>query len=190
MRGGGFPHYVLPAVPALAIMAAIEINSIHQRWTLSSKERANLGRSIFIALVVLLFLQANYVIYRDYAMYKFNQISHDDFLQDIVEDGFASQHISRYIESHTGPNDLIYLWSNNVETYYYSDRMPPIDFLWPQYFAASGSTDQIFVPQTKYVVLDKQEKIVRPQWLLDGLAANYELEIMIDDREVYRRSTH
>jgi len=189
LRGGGFPHYVLSAVPPLAFMAAIEIHATYQRWTTSSEKLANAGRGIFIALVIVLFVRSNYSIYRDYMTYKFARISHDDFLQNTVEEEFVSQQVSNYLKAHTYPDDFIYIWGIGVEPYYYADRLPPIDILWPSYVAATGSPERIFDPRTKYIVLDKHQRMERPQWLLDGLAADYDLETILEGQEFYRRRT-
>ncbi|HLO32228.1 MAG TPA: hypothetical protein VK249_23970 [Anaerolineales bacterium] len=187
LRGGGFAYYVLPVLPPLALIASIEISTAYQGWKTSSEKLANLGRGASIVLVIGLFLWSNYSIYRDYLMYKLARISYANFLQSVGEEEFASWQISNYVKAHTKPDDFIYIWGNRVESYYYADRLPPIDMLWPYYVGATGSPNRIFDPSTKYIVVDEPEKIDRPQWLLDGIAANYELETIIDDREIYRR---
>ena len=188
LRGGGFPHYVLPIVPPLALLGAVEISTAYERWKLKSAEKAaNLGRSIFVSLVVVNFLWSNHGIYRDYSMYKLGKTSHDDYIQRVVVDGFANQQISNYVKAHTDRNDFIYIWSIYVEGYYYTDRVPPIDMLWPSYVSTTGSPDRIFDERTRYIILDTPERIDRPQWLLDGLAKNYALETVIEGREIYRR---
>ena len=35
-RGGGFPHYPIPAIPPLSLMAGIEISLNYQRWKTTS----------------------------------------------------------------------------------------------------------------------------------------------------------
>jgi hypothetical protein len=145
------------------------------------------GRAAVIALVIFLFLWLNYSLYRNYAMYKLTWISHDKFLQNVYGEGFAAQQISNYLKAHTNPDDFIYLWSIHVNVYYYADRKPPIDILWPTYIGATGSPSRIFNARTKYIVLDVLKNGLNPQWLLDGLAANYELETIVDGSEIYRR---
>ncbi len=186
-RGGGFPHYCLPVIPPLALLASFEISRIYRRWGTSSERLANLGRMSAISLVVILFLWSNYNLYRDYATYKLNWISYDKFLQTVYRDGFASQQISSYVQTHTQPDDLIYLWSLHVDVYYYADRLPPIDILWPSYTGATGSPNRIFNARTKYIIVDVPKQGLPPQWLLDGLVANYELETVIEGSKVYRR---
>ncbi len=187
LRGGGYPHYVLSAIPPLALMASFEIRMAYQRWKISSVKLASAGRSVFITLVIGLFLWSNYSTYHAYMMYKFARISHDGFLQDVFPEEFDTQQISNYLKAHTDSNDLIYIWGNLVEAYYYADRLPPTDILWPAYIATTGSPERIFDPRTKYIVVDKPQRIDRPQWLLDGLAAHYDLEAIVNGQEIYRR---
>jgi hypothetical protein len=187
LRGGGFPHYVLPVVPPLALVASIGISRAYQNWRLVSEKWANLGRSVAVALVILLFFWSNFSLYREYARYKVGRISHPQFLQAVYKDGYISQQISSYLRTHTQPDDFIYLWSLYIDVYYYADRLPPIDIVWPAYASATGSPNRIFEARTKYIVVDIPRQGSLPQWLLDGLAADYELETTIEGSEIYRR---
>jgi hypothetical protein len=191
MRGGGFAHYVVPIIPPLALMGAIEVNTAYKRWKIKSPEKyARLGAGVFVALVVINFIWANYEIYSLYLNYKLGRSSYESFLRSVSEDGYASQAVAEYIQAHTNPDDFIYIWSIYVDVYYYADRTPPIDILWPSYVSATGSSERILDSRTKYIVLDKPERMDRPQWLLDGLAINYYLETTIEDREIYRLQLH
>ncbi|RPJ27660.1 MAG: hypothetical protein EHM33_07295 [Chloroflexi bacterium] len=188
MRGGGFAHYVLPVIPPLVLMAAIEINMAYQRWkTTSFKNYAVAGAGVFVALIVINFIWANYDLYSPYLNYKLGRTSHESFLRNVSADGYASQTVTEYITAHTTPNDFIYIWSIYVDVYYYADRTPPVDILWPSYVAATGSPERIFDPHTKYIILDTPQRMDRPQWLLAGLAANYDLKTTLEGREIYRR---
>lgn len=189
LRGGGFAHYVLPVIPPLALMAAFEISSAYHRWkTTSSPRNAALGAWVFVALVVINFGISNYELYNRYISYKAGTISHQDFLRNVDQAGYVSQAITQYIKPRTTPDDFIYIWSVYVDVYYYADRLPPVDILWPSYISATGSPERIFDPRTKYIVLDVADRIERPQWLLDRLAMDYVLETTIEGREIYRRS--
>jgi hypothetical protein len=189
MRGGGFPHYVLPSIPPLAFIAAIEIRTTYRNWQKTALRNYALSGAIFlIALVAANFVYTDYELYDQFTRYTLGAISKESFVQKIEPDGYASQEIAQYLKSHTTQNDFIYIWSIHVEPYYYADRVPPIDILWPSYVGATGSPTRIFNPQTKYIVLDTPDRWLRPQWLMDGLAANYKLETVIDDREIYRRN--
>ncbi len=190
MRDGGFAHYVLPLIPPLVLMAAAEINLAYQHWkTTSFKEYAAVGAGIFVTLIVGNFIWANYDLYNSYINYKIGRVSYENFLRNVDADGYASQVVAKYIKAHTTPDDCIYIWSIYVDAYYYADRTPLIDILRPSYVAATGSPERILSPRTKYIVLDPPQKMERPQWLLDGLAADYRLETILEGREIYRRQS-
>jgi hypothetical protein len=53
----------------------------------------------------------------------------------------------------------------------------------------TASANQILDPRTKYIVLDKPEKIEHPQWLMDGLNRYYYLEAVVGGHEMYRRQS-
>lgn len=190
-RGGGFAHYVLPVIPPLSLIAAFEISTTYSHWrtTLPNKKFAPVGTVFFVFLIVFYFIWGNYETYSQYINYNLGRISYDAFIRNIDEAGYASQEISKYIKKHTNSNDLIYVWSIYVDVYYYADRLPPIDILWPSYVSATGPPERIFDPHTKYIVLDTPTRFARPQWLMDGLAANYYLETTIEGREIYRRKS-
>jgi hypothetical protein len=187
MRGGGFAHYILPSIPPLVLAAAVEIQTTYQRWKETSlKKYALPGAFALTALVVGNFLFSNYELYNQYLRYRIGIISQEDFIHEVEPDGYASLKIADFIRSHTVQDDFIYIWSIHVEPYYYTDRLPPIDILWPSYAAATGSPNRIFNPRTKYIILDTPKRWPRPQWLMDGLAAGYDLETVIEGKEIYR----
>jgi len=181
-RGGGFPHYPLIAVPPLALIAAVEISLNYQRWQItSSKKQAMLGAGIMITLIVANFLWRNYDLYSQFIPDKPGQKS---VFQTSIENHAA---LFDYIKSHTKPTDFIYVWSINLQLYYYADRLPPIDILWPFYVTATGPPERIFEVRTKYIVVDDVKIFPRPEWLLSGLKQNYKLETLINGMEIYRR---
>lgn len=193
LRGGGFPYYVQLTVPPLAFMGAVEIGDSYQRWMNAyTKRTAALGAGILTALVVINFAWANIDLYSHYVSYKLDRISYRDFLYGYKGTGprsWNAQIIADYITDHTVPDDHIYLWSTDVQLYYFSDRTPPVDILWPIYVSATGPAERIFTSQTKYIIVDMPERLARPEWLLDGLARSYQLETVIGEKEVYRRQT-
>ena len=181
-RGGGFPHYPLIAIPPLALIGGIEISLNYQSWQIkSSKKQAQLGAGLMTALIVINFLWRNYDLYRQFIPDKPGQ---ETTYQSSKE---QQNTLFDYIKSHTTPDDLIYVWSINMQLYYYADRMPPIDILWPSYVSATGPPERIFNPRTKYIVVDDVKIFSRPQWLLNGLEQNYRLEKVINGMEIYRR---
>ncbi len=186
LRGGGFAHYVLVVGPPLALTAGIEISLTYQRWRISfSQRQALIGTGIMVALIVIIYFWRNYDLYRPYFPNMTGQASDSESSDQIYQD--RQQKIIDYIKSHTTRDDFIYVWSTHLQEYYYADRLPPIDILWPEYISATGAPQRIFNPRTKYIVVDDIK--FRPQWLLDGIARNYFLETVIMGTEIYRRTT-
>lgn len=198
LRRGGWHQYVLLVVPSLSLMAAFEVTMAYERWKTKTTERqAITGMSVMIALVVLNFGIMNYSLYSNYIVYKLGYISREDFIHGYTNTAtktavlgtiaLNAETIGIYLQAHTTPDDLIYLATESVQIYYYADREPPIDILWPDFIFATGPAERIFTPRTKYIVLDTPERIEHPQWLMDGLARDYDLETTIADHEIYRR---
>jgi 4-amino-4-deoxy-L-arabinose transferase-like glycosyltransferase len=182
-RGGGFPHYPLIAIPPLALITGIEISLSYHNWQItSSKKRAMLGAGIMSALIVINFFWRNYDLYRQFIPKRPGQAT-------IYQLSIGQQEeLFDYVASHTTPGDFIYVWSINLQLYYYADRLPPIDIVWPSYISATGPPERIFNPRTKYIVVDNAKIFSRPQWLLDGLEKDYRLETVINGMEIYRRT--
>lgn len=194
MRRGGWEHYALLVVPPLALMAASEIGTAYQRWNVPHRQ-AMIRTAAMASLVILNFGFMNFDFYSHHIQYKLGLISYKDFIYGYAgtsgsgPDIYHSESIGYYIKAHTTPEDLIYLASNNMQTYYYADRRPPIDIIWPGYIFVGGPAERIFDPRTTYIVVDRPEKIDRPQWLVEGLSSFYRLEIVLGQQEIYRRRT-
>jgi len=188
LRGGGFPHYVLVVIPPLALASGVEISSAYKRWKIThSSKQAFIGAGIMTALIVVNFFWSNYELYRQYIPNKSGQVFYEKTTYQFSKS--LQQPIIDYIKAHTTPDDLIYVWSNNkLQLYYYANRLPPIDIVWPSYVSATGPPERIFNPRTKYIIVDDIETISRPQWLLNGLEKNYQLETSINKMEIYRRN--
>ena len=188
-RGGGYAHYVLVVVPPLTLMGGIEISLTYQRWQLTySKKQAFFGAGVMTTLIIANFFWRNYDLYRQYLPGTSNQNAYRESAYQYSQDRQLA--IINYIESHTTPDDFIYVWSINLQSYYYADRLPPIDILWPSYVSATGSPERIFTPRTKYIVVDDVKIFSRPQWLIDGLEQSYHLEVVIEGLEIYRRNSN
>lgn len=192
VRGGGFVYYTLIAIPPLAFMGAAEINAIYQHMKQNHKQTkfAALTGIILVEFVLVNFCYRSFDFYRSYYLYKTNRISYDSFISHIDKGWYTNidEGLLSYIDSHTTSQDFIYVWSEHVQIYYYADRLPPIDILWPSYVSATGSPERIFDPRTKYIIVDPAEDFDRPQWLMVGLAKNYFLETTINGQEIYRRN--
>jgi 4-amino-4-deoxy-L-arabinose transferase-like glycosyltransferase len=181
-RGGGFQHYVLITIPPLALLGGVEISLTWQRWQSSaSKTQATLGAGVMVALVFVNFLWRNYDLYRQFIPAQPGAMTEFQTSQN------NKKAVFEYIEENTSPDDFIYVWSINVQVYYYADRLPPIDILWPPYVSATGPPERIFDPRTKYIVVADAKIFFRPEWLINGLEQYYFLETTINDLEIYRR---
>jgi hypothetical protein len=194
LRHGGWEHYALLVVPPLALAGALEINAAYERWQqIGSRRQAAVGMAVMSALVILNFVIMNYNFFCHFVAYELGTISRQDFIDGYTgtsgtgPDALYAESIGQYLQDHTNPNDLIYVASTNVQIYYYADRIPPVDVLWPDYLFLAGPPEQIFNPRTKYIVLDTPKKIDHPQWLMDGLARSYDLETVIGGQQIYRR---
>ncbi|GAB1471043.1 hypothetical protein MASR2M66_19210 [Chloroflexota bacterium] len=181
-RGGGYQHYVLIVIPPLALTAAYEIAYSYQSWQKTSSQKlARFGAGILTALIVLFFLGRNFELYRYYFPSLPNQENTPQHRQ-------AGQiEVFDYIRAHTTYEDFIYVWSIDLQAYYYADRLPPIDILWPSYVSATGPPKRIFNPRTKYIVMSDAATFARPAWLLKGIEENYFLETTLNGMELYRR---
>lgn len=190
LRGGGYPYYVLLVVPSLAFMGASEIDYFHKKWKNDTGLKYNrLGSGTLAMLVIINFAWINLDLYRNYGAYETGQITLKDFLYGYKGTGARSWNaelIAEYIAERTTPDDLIYVWSTDIQIYYFADRRWPIDIPWPVYVSATGPPERVFTPQTKYIVIDSPERLVRPDWLLKGLARSYSLEAVIGEKEIYR----
>lgn len=201
LRPGGWHHYALLVVPPLSLMAAHEITTAYNRWKLNKRgKQATIGMEAMIALVVLNFMVMNYALYSHYLAYKFGRTSYEDFIHGYTDSSIETaaigavalnaEIIGNYLKAHTTPDDLIYLATESVQAYYYADRNPPVEILWPDFLFVTGSAEQVFDSRTKYLVLDKPEKMERPQWLMDRLESDFYLETVIGEHEIYRRQPH
>jgi hypothetical protein len=196
LRRGSWEHYALLVVPPLSLMGAYEISAAYQRWKLNGTgSRARLGAGIMTGLVLLNSVAMNYDFYSHYILYELGEITREEFAHGYTgtsgtgPNAFYAEVIGEYLQGHTTSDDLIYLASNNVQSYYYADRKPPVQVLSPDYLFLAGPPEQIFDPRTKYIVLDQPDRINRPQWLMDGLKRDYSLETVIGGQEIYRRNS-
>jgi len=199
LRSGGWPHYALLVVPPLALMAAFEITLACERWKLTKpKKQAAFGMSVMIALVILNFGVLQFGYYGNYILYKLGHSTYEDFIHSYTDLGgtgasaLEAKIVGDYLQAHTTADDLIYLVSESVQAYYYADRNPPVDVIWPDLVHQTGqkSADQILCSGTKYVVVDSPERMERPRWLIDRLQRDYYLETIIGGHEIYRRKSH
>jgi hypothetical protein len=146
-----------------------------------------------LLLFTALFFSArqNFNYYYHFTRYKMGLESHQDFLLKgwpvAGEELVRVQALADYVGARTTPDDFIYYHSIYTQVYYLSDRRSPIDTLFPRYAEATGAYSRIFVPQTKYIIVENNA--VGPAWLFTELAKNYVLETVIEEQSIYRRNT-
>lgn len=187
MRGGGFAHYTLVVCPPLALIAGVELSLAYERWAKTSSQRqAIVGVTIMVFLVFGLYVWRNFELYLPYLAKLSAQVSYEETYDQFYQR--RQELLIDYVKSHTTPDDFIYVWSTHLQHYYYADRLPPIDILWPEYVSATGDPQRIFDPRTKYIFVDSEKLRERPDWLIEGLELNYHLETIIHDQEIYRRN--
>jgi len=187
MRGGGFAHYILVVCPPLALITGIELSLAYENWRqTSSHKQATVGVTVMVFLVLALYVWKNYELYLPYLAKLSGQISYEETYDQFYQR--RQEILNDYVKSHTAPDDFIYVWSTHLQHYYYADRLPPIDILWPEYVSATGSPQRVFDPRTKYIFVDSEKIRERPDWLIEGLELNYHLETIIYGQEIYRRN--
>lgn len=187
LRGGGFLHYPLITVPPLALVAGIEVVTNNKRWqTTATRRQAWIGACVLAALVVVFFFANNYDVYRQYLSYVMDRGTNNNSYFTYADDEVDTIRLVDYIKENTTPDDYIYVWSTRLQAYYYADRMPPIEIVWPEYVSATGPPERIFNEKTKYVVLDINKRYL-PQWLTDGLEQHYDLATVIGIFKIYQR---
>lgn len=188
-RGSGFGHYVLVVVPPLALLGGAEISMTLKRWQSENFGRsAYAGIAIMVILVVGCFGWRNYELYQKYVKYLSQQKESRQAYFTYSDDQEQKLKVIEYLKQHSDSGDYIYVWSTNLQEYYYADRLPPIDILWPEYISATGAPERIFSPNTKYIIVDRVK--FRPEWLDAGLTELYTMETVMYDRlEIYRRTT-
>ncbi len=105
----------------------------------------------------------------------------------VAETMEALDEIGQYVNSHTETDDTIYYWSNFMELYYLADRRSSADIIWPLYIDAFGQRNKIF--EAEFILLGDTPLGYQevPEWLKQGLASEYQLEVILYDQKIYRR---
>ena len=190
-----FAHYYLLVVPPLSLLAAwfllklvgdiAERRTRANRWVAPGLLLALLALSLSVSIV------QNYYYYYHYWQYKIGKETQADFVRngwpDFGERIARASVLAAYVRERTDPADRIYYWSEDVQLYYLANRRSPLDTLWPIDVEATGSYHRIFVPQTKYVIVDRYREPAAPGWLYTSLSQRYTLEMVVDGQEIYRR---
>jgi hypothetical protein len=185
----GFVHYVLLSTPPVGLMAALEIDTLKRMWFQPAQRSARVFFTVLVMSTVLVnSALVNGAVYRDYAAYALGRITYDEYL--VGHQGTGTIHlkmsqVADYIRSRTDPEAKIYYWGNAVQLYYLLDRRCASENIWPYYAGAFESVEDLFGPQTPYMVVERSAFYDPPPWVDEYLVDAYILETTIDDHEIY-----
>lgn len=193
-----FWHYYLLITPSLSLLAA---------WFITQPLRLTQGHSKFkwasrpIPVLLLLTIAATYLFTNSgylshYVRYKTDQETYRDFvLKSWPPTGpmfVALQDIAVYVQTHSQPDDRIYIWSEEVQLYFLANRRCALDFIWPVYLDNPNIPDgplelqhRLFASTTKFIIIAQDNP---PIWLIQGLTKNYRLVKTIAGRAIYQRN--
>lgn len=193
-----FHHYYLLITPSLSLLAAWLVTQPYRLAQLNSKLKQT-GSAIPLTLLVAvggvyLFVNGGYLYH--YLRYKTGHETYRDFVLNswppVGPMFVALQDIADYIKTHSNPEDRIYIYSEEVQLYYLTNRRCALDFIWIVYLAhpaiPGGPTElqrRLLAPTTKFIVIAQPNP---PLWLTDGLAKDYHLVETIADRQIYQRN--
>jgi hypothetical protein len=192
-----FLHYYQLIAPPLSLLAAWSMMYLYR----VAKAHHNIKRVAWVipALLLLaiggsyLFSNGGYLFH--YLRYKTSQETYQDFvLKSWPPTGpmlVAIQDVATHIQSHSQPDEHIYLWGSEVQLYYLADRRCATDFIWPIYLDLApipgGPTEmqgQVLATTTKFIVVAQDNP---PTWLANGLAEHYYLVKTISHHKIYQR---
>ncbi len=189
-----FPHYGLLLIPPLSLVTALEIIAIYKQIPKSSFRLACLP-ALMVAMIIAntLFTSRNYL--GGYFQYITGQKTCTEFVRQ--DTGLGDQKneailTANYLASHTFPTETIFLWSDQAQIYYHANRRASTDIIWPQYIAALGSPERVFVSRPRYIVIGPvflKNYQTPPDWLVQELASHYSYETTIGPNSLYRRKT-
>jgi hypothetical protein len=192
-----FMHYYQLISPPLSLLAAWAIIYVYQVAPVYPKMK----QVVWIVPVSLLlaiggayfFINGGYLYH--YIRYKTGQDTHKTFvLESWPPTGamvVALQDIANYIQIHSQPDDRIFIWSDEIQLYYLTQRRCAVDFIWPIFVDLApipGGPEEmqrrLFASTTKFIVIGQDNP---PAWLVDGLTQHYSLVKTINNRKIYQR---
>ncbi|NJN94517.1 MAG: glycosyltransferase family 39 protein [Anaerolineales bacterium] len=193
-----FWHYYLLIIPPLSLLAA---------WFIMQPLRLAQGNpklkwagwaipALFLLTIGATYLFVNSGYLYHYARYKTGQETYRDFvLKSWPPTGpmfVALQDIAVYIQSHSQPDDRIYIWSEETQLYFLANRRCAVDFIWPMFLenpnipgGPAELQQQLFAPTTKFIIIAQDNP---PVWLTRGLTKDYRLVETIAGRAIYQRN--
>ena len=192
-----FLHYYQLVAPPLSLLAAWAMTHFYQlaRTHQRIKPAAWIIYASFLLAIggTYLFINGGYLYH--YLRYKNGQATYQEFvLNSWPPTGptfITAQAIADYIQTHSEPDERIYVWGEDPQLYYLAHRRCAIDFIWPIYLELGlipGDQQEIqnrlLASTTKFIIMAQDNP---PGWLTDGLARHYSLVKTINNRQIYQR---
>ncbi|OGY29242.1 MAG: hypothetical protein A3F35_01635 [Candidatus Woykebacteria bacterium RIFCSPHIGHO2_12_FULL_45_10] len=188
--GRPYPHYLIQALPAFAILLAIGVTKV-KRHPLA------LGLSTFFVVLTLIlgfkpYIRPNY--YPNFFRYllpkQLGQISTEDYMNSFDSKIARNYSLAGFVETRTTSADNVYIWGNSPVIYFLSRRDPTSKYITA--FHVAGS--QLFKKEViasintrhpKYILVESSS----PKFAeLDNvLARSYNLFAQTDDVKIYQR---
>jgi 4-amino-4-deoxy-L-arabinose transferase-like glycosyltransferase len=184
LPGKNFPHYFIPLVSPLAMLAGIEII----RFSKTPGWRLHIGR----LLLVVIFGLPVYMQYKYYLIYTPDQVSVQKYGPLFVE----SLQVAHYIKERTLPSDYIFQWGLEMELYYLTSRRAPVPFTasvfvgWSKDAVAAvrQMMEGINQKKPKYIVFQNQwSNVPGVLELSEIIRRDYFLEATVAYAQIYRR---
>lgn len=175
-------HYVLMTLPPYAFFIGSIIESKNFRFF-----------KIFAAIVILVIVYLNFGTYKKNVSYYQNYIDFVIFDKkiDAYQTFFDSNtprdyELARFIETFSGNNDNIFIWSNSGQIYALSDTLPPGKYIVAYHItyynnAVEYMVEQISKTQPKYIIKTKESPEFR------NFLPFYELKYKVANSDIYER---
>lgn len=183
--GRSYPHYLMQTVPPLAILLALIIMKKEFRV-------AFLGSlAMFLAVVIFFGFQPAYLklsYYENFFRYVTGSISQEQYESWFDSKTPRDYNLAAYIQKKTTPNDYIFIWSNNAQIYFLSDRLAPLRFIAAYhidaYHAYQEANEALITKQPKLILIERPYPYPYPE--LDKIILNsYNQVGKIQDVDIY-----
>ena len=186
-------YYGLVLIPPVSILAAMELSAIKQ-YVVKARNSFNWLPALLAVLLLANTISSHskdYIV--GYLQYLTGQVTLDQFVRADTTSGLEkvdSMLTAQYLADHTTPDETIFMWSDQAQTYYFANRRASADVLWPLHLVLMGQPERAFISHPRYVVLGTINTLLGdeyPTWLAQELENNYTYETTIGPNELYRR---
>lgn len=155
VSGRFFPHYYIQIIPVLSVLSGYSFYTLFSK--IKSREFWRNNANVF-AVVTVAFLIMVICInqYRFYLKLSPDEVSRVKYSWDFV----AMQAIGEEIGRQTGQDDLIYVWGNEPEIYFYSKRECPTKYIYSLHMRISPYFKEMAQKQIKNDLLENKPKLI------------------------------